>query len=95
MHKVQGMADNNGRALKIALAQVNPIVGDLVGNAGLALAMREKAAALSADLVVFPELFITGYPPEDLDPETGLPRGARARSCRRWRHRQRTAARPC
>jgi NAD+ synthase len=60
------MADNNGRALKIALAQVNPIVGDLVGNAGLALAMRARAAALSADLVVFPELFITGYPPEDL-----------------------------
>jgi len=52
--------------LKIALAQLNPVVGDLGGNAGKLRRARASAAALGADLVVFPELFITGYPPEDL-----------------------------
>src|SRR5438132_501922 len=52
--------------LKIALAQLNPVVGDLGGNAGKLRRARTSAAALGADLVVFPELFITGYPPEDL-----------------------------
>jgi NAD+ synthase len=52
--------------LLIALAQLNPIVGDLNGNAEKLKAARRTAAARGADLVVFPELFITGYPPEDL-----------------------------
>ncbi len=52
--------------LRIALAQLNPIVGDLDGNAEKLKAARRTAAARGADLVVFPELFITGYPPEDL-----------------------------
>jgi NAD+ synthase len=52
--------------LKIALAQLNPIVGDLAGNEVKLLAARAKAAASGADLIVFPELFLTGYPPEDL-----------------------------
>jgi NAD+ synthase len=52
--------------LKIALAQLNPIVGDLVGNAAKLCAAHAKAATLGADLVVFSELFLTGYPPEDL-----------------------------
>jgi NAD+ synthase len=52
--------------LKIALAQLNPVVGDLSGNAARALKARTSAAAQGADLVVLPELFITGYPPEDL-----------------------------
>ena len=53
-------------ALKIALAQLNPVVGDLAGNAAKVRKARAEAAANGADLVVFPELFITGYPPEDL-----------------------------
>src|SRR6185503_13273751 len=52
--------------LKIALAQLNPVVGDLAGNAAKLRKARAEAAALGADLVVFSELFITGYPPEDL-----------------------------
>jgi NAD+ synthase len=52
--------------LKIALAQLNPVVGDLAGNARKLRDGRARAAALGADLVVYPELFITGYPPEDL-----------------------------
>jgi NAD+ synthase len=52
--------------LKIALAQLNPVVGDLPGNAAKLRTARAEAAAKGADLVVFPELFITGYPPEDL-----------------------------
>src|SRR5262245_54153579 len=52
--------------LRIALAQLDPIVGDLAGNAARLRNARAEAAAMGADLVVFPELFITGYPPEDL-----------------------------
>ncbi len=52
--------------LKIALAQLNPILGDLAGNASKLLATRAAAAKQGADLVVFSELFICGYPPEDL-----------------------------
>jgi NAD+ synthase len=54
------------QALRIACAQANPVVGDLSGNAGLARSAREEARAKNADLIVFPELFISGYPPEDL-----------------------------
>jgi NAD+ synthase len=52
--------------LRIALAQANPTVGDIEANLKKLLAMRARAAELGADLVVFPELFVTGYPPEDL-----------------------------
>jgi len=51
---------------KITLAQLNPTVGDVEGNAAKVRAARVKAAADGADLLVFPELFICGYPPEDL-----------------------------
>ena len=52
--------------LAIAVAQLNSTVGDIGGNADKVLRARLKAAAQGADLVVFPELFIAGYPPEDL-----------------------------
>ena len=52
--------------LAIALAQLNPTVGDLEGNKALILQARAEAAALGADLVVCTELAVTGYPPEDL-----------------------------
>jgi NAD+ synthase len=50
----------------ITLAQLNPTVGDVAGNAAKARAARARAHSDGADLVVLPELFITGYPPEDL-----------------------------
>jgi NAD+ synthase len=59
----------NGRPsdkLAIAVAQLNSTVGDIAGNAEKARRARLQAAADGADLVVFPELFIAGYPPEDL-----------------------------
>lgn len=52
--------------MKIALAQLNPIVGDLQGNAALVRAAAENAQALGADLLVTSELVISGYPPKDL-----------------------------
>lgn len=54
------------RKMRIALAQINPTVGDLVGNADKIIAWAARAAALEVDIVAFPELAITGYPPEDL-----------------------------
>src|SRR5215470_2963255 len=50
----------------ITLAQINPTVGDVEGNAAKARAARTRAASDGSDLVIFPELFIAGYPPEDL-----------------------------
>ena len=54
------------RILRVALAQVNPTVGDFDGNAAKILSFCEAAAEFDADLVAFPELTIPGYPPEDL-----------------------------
>src|SRR5271155_321787 len=50
----------------ITLAQLNPTVGDIAGNAAKVRAARERARADGADLVVMSELFIDGYQPEDL-----------------------------
>src|SRR6478609_8149587 len=52
--------------LNIALAQLNPTVGDVAGNADKVRRARDQAAALGAELMAFPELFLAGYPPEDL-----------------------------
>jgi NAD+ synthase (glutamine-hydrolysing) len=52
--------------VRIALAQINPTVGDLKGNARLIVETAQQAAAAGATVVAFPELAISGYPPEDL-----------------------------
>jgi NAD+ synthase (glutamine-hydrolysing) len=52
--------------LRLALAQVNPVVGDLAANAELALQCAKEAAAESAHVLALPEMFLTGYPVEDL-----------------------------
>ena len=51
---------------RVALAQINTTVGDLEGNAAKAVESIERAKEAGADLVAFPELTTTGYPPEDL-----------------------------
>ena len=51
--------------LRVALAQINTTVGDLEGNRARILEAAQRAAQQGADLVAFPELAITGYPPED------------------------------
>ena len=50
--------------LAIAVAQLNSTVGDIAGN--VEKVKRARSASAGADLIVFPELFIAGYPPEDL-----------------------------
>ncbi|MEU8022503.1 NAD+ synthase [Micromonospora haikouensis] len=52
--------------LRLALSQVNPSVGDLAGNAGLVRRWTRTAADAGAQLVLFPEMVLTGYPVEDL-----------------------------
>ncbi len=60
--------------MKIALAQVNPTVGDLAGNRKLVEASADKAKRAGADLVVLPEMVLTGYPPMDLLERDGFVR---------------------
>ena len=52
--------------LRLALAQVDPVVGDLAGNADLVVSWSRHAAARGAHMVAFPEMMLTGYPAEDL-----------------------------
>ena len=52
--------------MRIALGQINPTVGDIPGNLELMIRFAQEAAARHADLIVFPELSVTGYPPRDL-----------------------------
>ena len=52
--------------MRVALAQLNPVVGDLDGNVEKIIRAAREAADAQCDLVAFPELMITGYPPEDL-----------------------------
>jgi NAD+ synthase (glutamine-hydrolysing) len=63
--------------MRLALAQINTVVGDLDGNRGRILARLEEAREAGADLVLFPELAVTGYPPEDLLLRPGFIRAAR------------------
>ncbi|HEY8029681.1 MAG TPA: NAD+ synthase [Gaiellaceae bacterium] len=62
--------------MRLALAQINPTVGDLAGNRALILDRLETAKNAGADVVVFPELVVTGYPPEDLLLRPGFVRSA-------------------
>jgi NAD+ synthase (glutamine-hydrolysing) len=62
--------------VRLALAQINPVVGDLEGNRKLILERLAEARSNNADLVVFPELAVTGYPPEDLLLRPGFIRAA-------------------
>lgn len=52
--------------LRIALAQINPVVGDLEGNSKKIIKFIKKAKSNKAELIIFPELCLCGYPPEDL-----------------------------
>src|SRR5215467_12741371 len=65
--------------LAIAVAQLNPIVGDIAGNADKARRARAQAARDGADLVALPELFLSGYPPEDLVLKPALQAACRAK----------------
>jgi NAD+ synthase (glutamine-hydrolysing) len=74
--------------MRVGLAQINSVVGDLDGNADRILGQLDAAKAQNVDLVLFPELIVTGYPPEDLLLRPGFVRAAErtleeiARSCR-------------
>jgi NAD+ synthase (glutamine-hydrolysing) len=62
--------------MRLALAQMNSVVGDLDGNRARVLDWLERARDAGADLVLFPELIVTGYPPEDLLLRPGFIRAA-------------------
>ena len=64
--------------MRVALAQLNSVVGDIEGNCEKILDDLDRAKGAGADLVVFPELAVTGYPPEDLLLRPGFVRAARA-----------------
>src|SRR5918912_87669 len=74
--------------MRLALAQLDTVVGDLDGNRERVLEAVEQARGAGADLVLFPELIVTGYPPEDLLLRPGFVRAAErtleeiARACR-------------
>src|ERR1700754_1773099 len=63
--------------MKLALAQIDPTGGGRGGDRGLILARIEEARSAGVDLVVLPELAVTGYPPEDLLLRPGFVRAAR------------------
>ena len=64
--------------MRVALAQINTVVGDIDGNRARILERLEESRAAQADLVLFPELAVTGYPPEDLLLRPDFLRAARA-----------------
>ena len=63
--------------MRLALAQINSVVGDIDGNAARVVEWLEQARGADADLVLFPELCVTGYPAEDLLLRPGFVRAAR------------------
>ena len=71
------MAHQIKDSFRLALAQLNPVVGDLAGNVSRARGARARAAAAGADLIAFTELYLTGYPLEDLVLKPALQKAAR------------------
>ena len=65
-------------SLRIGLAQLNTVVGDIDGNASRIIELMDQANAAGCDIVAFPELAITGYPPEDLLLRSGFVDDVRA-----------------
>jgi NAD+ synthase (glutamine-hydrolysing) len=63
--------------MRLALAQINSVVGDVDGNSAKVVQWLHEARRANADLVLFPELVVTGYPPEDLLLRPGFVRAAR------------------
>ncbi len=63
--------------MRLALAQINSVVGDIDGNTARVIGWLERAREANADLVLFPELIVTGYPPEDLLLRPGFIKAAR------------------
>ena len=78
--------------MRLALAQINTVVGDLEGNRDLILSRLEEAREQGADLALFPELAVTGYPPEDLLLRSGFVRAA-AQTLARSRRKHGTSSR--
>jgi NAD+ synthase (glutamine-hydrolysing) len=76
--RLESVCDCEAKTLRIALAQMNAVVGDLDGNRARILELVAESRSRGADLVVFPELAVTGYPPEDLLLRPGFVRAARA-----------------
>ena len=72
-----GVEFSMAKSLLLAMAQLNPTVGDLSGNVRILLAARDEAARQGADLVICPELYVSGYPPEDLVMRTAFQAEAR------------------
>jgi len=60
------MSKSSGTVLRIALAQMNSMVGDFDYNTNKIKNHLKQARKMGADVILFPELAITGYPPEDL-----------------------------
>jgi len=73
------MSPRPAESLAIAIAQLNPTLGDIAGNAEKARRARAQAAADGADLIALPELFLSGYPPEDLVLKPALQAACRSR----------------
>ena len=66
MLSVPSLIVDKNMSLKIAIAQMNVVVGDIAGNAARILEFAQRAHALGADVMLTPELALCGYPPEDL-----------------------------
>ncbi len=72
------MPEHQPQTLRITIAQPNPVVGDLDGNAAMARALHAAARAAGSDFLALPEMFVTGYPPQDMVQNLGFTRAAMA-----------------